>query len=730
MSYLNRIILLIDMDCFYCQVEEKLNPKLKDKPIAVVQANEWRGGGIIAVNYCARDKGVTRHMRGDEAKQKCPDIHLVKVPQVRGKADLTKYRDAGKEVADVLLTLSSNLERASVDEAYLDISDIVEQRISSNCSITRDKLKNTFVVGSPVGEFIANVNTNIELDDNNKRLAVGAIIAEEIREKIFAVTHYTCSVGIAHNKVLAKLVCGLHKPNRQTILPYEALPLLYKDMPIKKLKGLGGKLGSEVSEKLNIVNMGELIHFNQKDLIKLFDEKIGTWLFDIARGIDMEPVNTRLLAKSISCCKQFQGRSALITQKDVEHWLNELSEELHERLNKDLEENNRRARQMVVSFSQNNPEQSHCTRSLPLNSNEKLLIYNNFLNIIQKHCKKSDGSFSIRYLGIGATNFEPMKKTKDIKFFFQNMKETNSHVTEYKKYKTNATSESEIINQTASIANDILIDEDSCYLSETQNEGKDDTTYVYFEEVHPESVKNQSFVDADLSNSSINSISDDSIKDEVYIQNSDNTVRKQNIASFFSNFYDRTFDTSKCFKQTGNSFNVDINSSNETTIDETNVITSECHEENVKINSNNNVNLVDGDNINKCPMCNKLLSSKEYQTHMDYHFALKMVKDEEHLYSANLEISKNINSLDEKSTNIKTNKNSFGNKRKQLNEKSKSILGYFQNQTNEINTDLCKICKECNKQVLIENYDVHMDFHLAKKNPFRTKSDPFYIFKK
>lgn len=84
---------------------------------------------IIAVNYPARDQGVTRHMRGDEAKKHCPDIELVRVPNIRQKADLSKYRDAGKDVASVLQTYTSLLERASVDEAYLDITDQVLERL-------------------------------------------------------------------------------------------------------------------------------------------------------------------------------------------------------------------------------------------------------------------------------------------------------------------------------------------------------------------------------------------------------------------------------------------------------------------------------------------------------------------------------------------------------------------------------------------------------------------------
>lgn len=70
-------------------------------------------------------------MRGDEAKEQCPDIILVKVPNVREKADLSKYRDAGKEVANVLQRFTPLLERASVDEAYLDITEEVNKRLAN-----------------------------------------------------------------------------------------------------------------------------------------------------------------------------------------------------------------------------------------------------------------------------------------------------------------------------------------------------------------------------------------------------------------------------------------------------------------------------------------------------------------------------------------------------------------------------------------------------------------------
>lgn len=134
-SKYDRVVLLVDMDCFFCQVEEKQNPEHRKKPLAVVQYNPWRGGGIIAVNYAARAKGVTRHMRGDEARDLCPEIVLCQVPNIREKADTSKYRDAGKEVANVLQRFTQLLERASVDEAYLDITDTVNLRIKQMESV-------------------------------------------------------------------------------------------------------------------------------------------------------------------------------------------------------------------------------------------------------------------------------------------------------------------------------------------------------------------------------------------------------------------------------------------------------------------------------------------------------------------------------------------------------------------------------------------------------------------
>ncbi|XP_063227100.1 DNA polymerase eta isoform X2 [Bacillus rossius redtenbacheri] len=392
----DRIVVLIDMDCFYCQVEERLNPSLKGKPLAVVQYNQWKGGGIIAVNYEAREFGVTRHLRGDEAKQKCQDIVLIHVPAVRGKADLTKYRDAGREVVNVLCQFSDCVERASIDEAYLDITSTVEQRLKDGAHVTPSELQHTFVVGlsdadkneeesrsQSVESWLAEIQ---ELQDSVQlKLAIGAALVEEMRAAVKAQTGFECSAGIAHNKILSKLACGLHKPNRQTVLPQNGVNILYQTLPIKKIRSLGGKFGDVVVDQLGCTVMADLAKLSEKQLQQKFDDKTGTWLYNIARGIDNERVTQRLVAKSIGCCKKFPGKQALGKKEDIEKWLFELASEVSDRLFKDLQENKRRASLLTVSYSQDvNGQSVSSSRSGVLASYEPQKIVEDAMDLMKK----------------------------------------------------------------------------------------------------------------------------------------------------------------------------------------------------------------------------------------------------------------------------------------------------------------------------------------------------------
>ncbi|XP_055982038.1 DNA polymerase eta isoform X3 [Sorex fumeus] len=365
----DRVVALVDMDCFFVQVEQRQNPYLKNKPCAVVQYKSWKGGGIIAVSYEARAFGVTRNMWADDAKKLCPDLLLAQVRELRGKANLTKYREASVEVMGIMSRFAV-IERASIDEAYVDLTGAVQERLKKlpDHPISADMLPTTYIEGSPQNPPTAKGAVqkeerrkqgllqwldSLQIDNPTSpdlQLTVGAVIVEEMRAAIEKETGFQCSAGISHNKVLAKLACGLNKPNRQTLVSQGAVPQLFNQVPISKIRSLGGKLGASVIEVLGVEYMGELTQFTESQLQSHFGEKNGSWLYAMCRGIEHDPVKPRKLPKTIGCSKNFPGKTALSTQEQIQWWLLQLAQELEERLTKDRNDNDRVATQLVISI--------------------------------------------------------------------------------------------------------------------------------------------------------------------------------------------------------------------------------------------------------------------------------------------------------------------------------------------------------------------------------------------
>ncbi|XP_038046639.1 DNA polymerase eta-like [Patiria miniata] len=448
-----RIVTLIDMDCFYVQVEQRRNPALKGQPCAVVQYNTWQGGGIIAVSYEARAHGVTRQMRGGLAKEKCPAIQLVQVPVNRGKADLTRYREAGAEVITVLTQFSNCVERASIDEAYVDLTEAVHSRMAEmgGESVSVDMLPNTHVAGwdgqqgagleTSEGEDEGNGEENegngpsaapLTAEDarrtgtfqwldqvtdlENKRLAVASVIVEEMRAAVLEQTKFHCSAGISHNKVLAKLACGLHKPKQQTAVPKQSVELLFKTLPIKKIRNLGGKLGRSLTDDLGIEFMGDLCRYTEKQLQAKVGDKTGAWLYGLCRGIDDEPIKARLLPKSVGCGKNFRGKMALDTKQKVKHWISQLAEEVTERLVREQDLNNRMAKLLSVHVQQNCNPPTSLSRSCALHHIDAATIAKDVFMVIQSLNMAGNQQEAwvpaITSLGVSASKFSEIQTGK------------------------------------------------------------------------------------------------------------------------------------------------------------------------------------------------------------------------------------------------------------------------------------------------------------------------------
>ncbi|VDO20346.1 unnamed protein product [Heligmosomoides polygyrus] len=337
---MDRVIGLIDMDCFYAQVEQREHPELWNKPVVVVQhAREGAPGGILAVSYEARKFGVRRGMMIPEAKLKCPELNICYVPQGEhiDKADIQKYRDASAEVFDVLNAFDERIvvERASVDEAFLDLTALVDQKVleigaaellqSLTCDIST-VLPTTYLAdGNDKGsseqydreKSLRNwLGMQCAQQISHLRLAIAAQIIEQMRARIGECTQFFCSGGIANNKMLAKLVCARHKPRQQTVLPFEYVPVVFEETPIGDVRMLGGKLGYALQDRFAIGTMGDLAMVPLEMLERYFEGQ-AQWIHQMARGFDDEPVKARNSQQSIAVSKNFPGKNALITVSEV-----------------------------------------------------------------------------------------------------------------------------------------------------------------------------------------------------------------------------------------------------------------------------------------------------------------------------------------------------------------------------------------------------------------------------
>ncbi|CAG0886341.1 unnamed protein product [Cyprideis torosa] len=394
----SRIVVLVDMDCFYVQVEERLQPEFKGKPAVVVQYRTFKGGGIIAANYEARALGINRNgMMGDDAVQKCPEVKLFRVPEVRGKADLSRYREAGKEVIQVLAKFCGCVERASVDEAYLDLTAEVERQMEQmNGGVAGERLTSTHVCGweddSEEGRGVERWTRAVwdegSMMEDDRRLSVAAVLVEEMRRAVFETTTFRCSAGIAHNKPLAKLACGLNKPNKQTVLPLTSVSELFKTVKISKVRNLGGKLGQTLIDKLQVETMHQLSEVGLPKLRDVLDPKTAIWVYELSLGRDHEPVKDRQLSQSVGCGKFFRGLEALDTEKKVEHWSRQLADEIGERLEEDKRDNNRQAKSLTLSVhfggAKGWGDAGVYSRAVPLMSNKSGRIAEEIVKTLRK----------------------------------------------------------------------------------------------------------------------------------------------------------------------------------------------------------------------------------------------------------------------------------------------------------------------------------------------------------
>jgi DNA polymerase-4 len=233
-----RRILHIDMDAFFAAIEQLRRPELRGRPVVVGGAGDpFRRGVVSTASYEARKYGIYSGMPLRTSYQRCPECVFLPV-------DYAHYAAISNRIKAILKTFSPVMEDAGIDEAFLEL---------------------------PEGETDAKG------------------VALEIKRRIRAATGLTCSIGIAPNKLLAKLASDMDKPDGLVILAHDELETRVWPLPARRLWGVGPK----TEEKLaawGVTTIGELAQRSREQLVERFGQAHGQYLYRAARGMDDSPL--------------------------------------------------------------------------------------------------------------------------------------------------------------------------------------------------------------------------------------------------------------------------------------------------------------------------------------------------------------------------------------------------------------------------------------------------------
>ncbi|XP_072717123.1 DNA polymerase iota isoform X1 [Ciconia boyciana] len=312
-SAARRVIVHVDLDCFYAQVEMIRNPELRDKPLGVQQKSI-----VVTSNYEARKLGVKKLMSVKDAKEKCPQLILV------NGEDLTPYREMSYKVTELLGEFCPLVERLGFDENFVDITEIVEKRLN--------QLQQSGCFRVCVSGHVYN-NQALNLQDTTHvRLVIGSQLAEEFREAIHARLGLTGCAGVASNKLLSKLVSGTFKPNQQTVLLPESCQDLIRSLQhIQKVPGIGYKTAKRL-ETLGVRTACDLQAFPSAVLEKELGVSIAQRIQKLSYGEDDSPVTPSGPPQSFSDEDSFKKCSSEV---EVKEKIEELLPSLLDRIHKD-----------------------------------------------------------------------------------------------------------------------------------------------------------------------------------------------------------------------------------------------------------------------------------------------------------------------------------------------------------------------------------------------------------
>ncbi|KAL6816562.1 hypothetical protein J3E69DRAFT_98329 [Trichoderma sp. SZMC 28015] len=354
---LTQHIVHLDCDAFFAAVELLERPDLKDVPFAV-------GGGVLTTcNYVARQFGCRSGMAGFVAKKLCPQLILI-------KPNFHKYGAKAQEVREVLANYDPRFESASIDEAYLNITEYCDEH---------------------------------NMDP--------AAVVEQMRKEVHEKTSITVSAGIAANARLAKICSNINKPNGQYVLPSErsAIMAFMRDLPTRKVNGIGRVLERELLE-IGVKTCGDLYEQRQY-LNRLFGDKYYVFLLRCYLGLGRTKIQPaeEYERKSVGTESTFHDISDPAKLRDK-------LRSTAEALEKDLKKNECKGRTLCIKIKLHTFEVY--TRQVVLPKSIQLAndLYSYSLPMLAKLEQEIPG-MKLRLMGLRCTHLVSTKKPDTMAFF-------------------------------------------------------------------------------------------------------------------------------------------------------------------------------------------------------------------------------------------------------------------------------------------------------------------------
>ncbi len=322
-------IIHIDMDAFFASVEQRDNPELKGRPIAVGGRPESRGV-VATASYEARRYGVKSAMPMATALKLCPGLTILPVNH-------HKYRQVSEAVMDIFRSYTPLIEPISLDEAFLDVRG------------------------------------------SEKLFGPAKVIGMAIQKRIKEELQLSASVGIGPNKFIAKLASDYQKPNGFTVIPQDKVLQFLVPLPVNKIWGIGEKTAASLN-RVGIKTIGQLRDLPLEFLEGKFG-KHGKILYGFARGEDTRPVEPEREVKSVG--KEITFAGDIGDMEELRHTLQELAGKVAHRLRQE----NLKSGSVMLKIKYPDFQLVTRTESLPEPTNLAGPIYRAASQLLAKHCK-------------------------------------------------------------------------------------------------------------------------------------------------------------------------------------------------------------------------------------------------------------------------------------------------------------------------------------------------------